>query len=187
MLDVPLSAGARYALAELDRAEATHGFLPGPEHDATVAAGLGPADRSTYVIQTSYHTALVGAILAAALLRTAGPGTAPAPRRTPRARHPLDGPAPRRMPTRSPSSGSADGPWAAALRSLPLPERVACAELVLGAELRTAAARRDPARVHDVVAWAAAHGLAHLPSVHQGAALLRRVARAAAQPVTLAS
>ena len=86
-----------------------------------------------------------------------------------------------------PLLGLSDGPWAAALRSLPLPERVACAELVIGAELRTAAARRDPARVHDVVAWAAAQGLAHLPSVHQGAALLRRVARAAAQPATLAS
>ena len=41
-----------------------------------------PADRSTYVIQTSYHTALVGAILAAALLRDRGgaghPGRRPA-------------------------------------------------------------------------------------------------------------
>ena len=60
-------------------------------------------------------------------------------------------------------------------------------ELVLGAELRTAAARRDPARVHDVVGWAVEHGWAHLASVRQGAALLARVARAAAQPATLAS
>ena len=81
----------------------------------------------------------------------------------------------------------ADGPWAAALRTRPLAERVACTELVLGAELRTAAAQRDPARVHEVVAWAAAQGWAHLPSVAQGAALLRRVARVVAQPVTLAS
>ena len=71
MLDLPLSPGARYALAELDRAEATHGFLPGPAHDPAVAAPLSPADRSTYVIQTSYHTAVAGAVLAAALLRHA--------------------------------------------------------------------------------------------------------------------
>ena len=61
-----------------------------------------------------------------------------------------------------------------------------CTELLIGAELRTAAARRDPARVHHVVAWAADHGWAHLPSVRQGASLLSRVARVAAQPVTLA-
>jgi hypothetical protein len=58
---------------------------------------------------------------------------------------------------------------------------------VVGAELRTSAARRDPARVHEVVAWAAEHGWAHLPSVRQGAALLSRVARVAGRPVTLAS
>ena len=80
----------------------------------------------------------------------------------------------------------ADGPWAEALRAAPLPERVACTELVLGAELRTAAARHDPARVHEVVTWAADRGWAHLASVRQGAALLSRVARAAAQPVTVA-
>ena len=175
MLDLPLSPGARYALAELDRAEASHGFLPGPEHDAGVAAGLLPGDRSTYVIQTSYHTALVGAILAAALLRDERPASG---------RRPVDA-TPDADPL--PLLVLADGPWAAALRSRPLAERVACTELVLGAELRTAAARRDPARVHDVVAWAAAQGWAHLPSVAQGAALLRRVARVVAQPVTLAS
>ena len=175
MLGLPLSPGARYALAELDRAEATHGFLPGPEHDAALAAGLSPGDRSTYVIQTSYHTALVGAILAAALLRDERPSPG---------RGPAD-PTPDADPL--PLLVLADGPWAAALRTRPLAERVACTELVLGAELRTAAARRDPARVHDVVAWAAAQGWAHLPSVAQGAALLRRVARVVAQPVTLAS
>ena len=86
-----------------------------------------------------------------------------------------------------PLLGLADGPWADAPAGPPLAERVGCTPLVLGAELRTAAARRDPARVHDVVAWAAEHGWAHLPSVRQGAALLTRVARAAAQPATVAS
>ena len=114
------SPGARYALAELDRAEATHGFLPGPEHDPAVAAALAPADRSTYVIQTSYHTAVAGAVLAAALLRTAdgdgrAPGGPPASAR-------------RAVPTADADPltllGHADGPWADALRSRPLAERV---------------------------------------------------------------
>jgi len=179
MLDLPLSPGARYA-----RAEATSGFLPGPEHDPAVAASLSPADRSTYVIQTSYHTAVAGAVLAAALLRRpeeadrAPAGARPASTR-------------RAAPTADadplPLVRHADGAWAAALRTRALPERVACTELVVGAELRTAAARRDPAQVRVVVAWAAEHGWAHLPSVHQGAALLARVARVAAQPVSLAS
>ena len=183
MLDLPLTPGARYALAELDRAEATHGFLPGPEHDPTVAAALSPADRSTYVIQTSYHTAVAGAVLAAALLRTAdGDGRAPG-----------SSPASGRRAVPAPDAdpltllGHADGPWADALRGRPLAERVGCTELLIGAELRTSAARRDPARVHQVVAWAAEHGWSHLPSVRQGAALLSRVARVAGQPVTLAS
>ena len=183
MLDLPPSPGARYALAELDRAEAGHGFLPGPEHSAAVAAALSPADRSTYVIQTSYHTAVAGAVLAAALLRTAdGDGRAPA-----------GPPASARRPVPTPDAdpltllGHADGPWADALRDLPLAERVGCTELLVGAELRASAARRDPARVHQVVAWAADHGWAYLPSVRQGAAFLSRVARVAGQPVTLAS
>ena len=91
------------------------------------------------------------------------------------------------MPTRVTLLGPADGPWADALRALPLAERMPCTPLVLGAELRTATARRDPARVRDLVAWAAAHDWAHLPSVRQGAALLSRVARATAQPASLAS
>jgi hypothetical protein len=190
MLGLPLSPGARYALAELDRAEDTHGFLPGPEHDPAVAASLSPADRSTYVIQTSYHTAVAGAVLAAALLRAEGADQAPAGA----------GPAPtgacpasarRAAPTADadplPLLRHADGPWAAALRGRPLPHRVACTELLVGAELRTAAARRDLAQVHVVVAWAAEHGWAHLASVRQGGALLARVARIAAQPVSLAS
>ena len=183
MLDLPLSPGARYAMAQLDRAEASHGFLPGPEHDPAVAAGLAPADRSTYVIQTSYHTAVAGAILAAALLRTVdGDGRAPG-----------GGPASARRTAPMPDADPlpllrhADGPWADALRARPLDDRVGCTELLIGAELRTAAARRDPARVHHVVAWAADHGWAHLPSVRQGAALLSRIARVAAEPVTLAS
>ncbi len=184
MLDLPLSPGARYALAELDRAEATHGFLPGPEHDPAVAATLSPADRSTYVIQTSYHTAVAGAILAAALLRRAEGGhRAPACSSTASARRAE--PTPDADPL--PLLRHADGPWLATLRTRPLPERVSCTELLLGAELRTAAARRDPAQVHVVVAWAAEHGWAHLPSVGQGAALLSRVARVAARPVSLAS
>ena len=187
MLDLPLSPGARYALGELDRAEAAHGFLPGPEHDAVVAAALTPADRSTYVIQTSYHTAVAGAILAAALLRTHdgdgdGHGRAPTGRRPASSRR--GAPLPDADPV--PLLVHADGPWADALRLQPLHERAECTELVLGAELRTAAGRRDPARVHEVVAWAADHGWAHLPSVRQGASLLSRVARVAAQPVTLA-
>ena len=183
MLDLPLSPGARYALAELDRAEATHGFLPGPAHDPAAAASLSPADRSTYVIQTSYHTAVAGAVLAAALLRHAADADrAPAGARPASAR--------RAEPTADADPlhllRHADGPWAAALRSRPLPDRVACTELLVGAELRTAAARRDPAQVHVVVTWAAEHGWAHLPSVRQGAALLSRLARVAAQPVSLA-
>ena len=184
MLDLPLSPGARYALAELDRAEATLGFLPGPEHDRAVSASLKPADRSTYVIQTSYHTAVAGAVLAAALLRrTEDADRAPAAARPASAR--------RAAPTADadplPLLRHADGPWAAALRTRPLPERVACTELLVGAELGTAAARRDIAQVHVVVAWATEHGWAHLPSVRQAAALLSRVARVAAQPVSLAS
>ncbi len=184
MLDLPLSPGARYALAELDRAEATHGFLPGPEHDRAVSATLEPADRSTYVIQTSYHTAVAGAVLAAALLRrTEDADRAPAAARPASAR--------RAAPTADadplPLLRHADGPWAAALRTRPLPDRVACTELLVGAELRSAAARRDHAQVHVVVAWAAEHGWAHLPPVRQAAALLSRVARVAAQPVSLAS
>lgn len=172
MLGVPPSGSAQHALDELARAEATHGFLPGPEHDSTVAAGLSPADRSTYVVQTSYHTAVVGGILAAALLRPrrsgGGDGTASA--------------RPRPDADPLPLLVLADGPWADALRSGSPTRRAACTPLVLGAELRTAAAHRDPARVHLVVAWAAEHGWAHLPSVRQGAALLARVARACAQP-----
>ncbi len=184
MLDLPLSPGARYALAELDRAEATHGFLPGPEHDLAVACSLEPADRSTYVIQTSYHTAVAGAVLAAALLRRPeGADRAPAGACPASAR--------RAAPTADadplPLLRHADGPWAAALRTRPLPDRVACTALLVGAELRTAAARRDLAQVHLVVAWAAEHGWAHLPSVRQGAALLSRVARVATQPLSLAS
>jgi hypothetical protein len=185
MLDLPLTPGARYALTELDRAEATHGFLPGPEHAPAVAATLAPADRSTYVIQTSYHTAVAGAILAAALLRATHADAA--------GRAPARGPASARrdLPTADadplPLLVHADGPWADGLRARRLPERVGCTELLVGAELRTAAARRDPARVHHVVAWAADHGWAHLPSVRQGAALLSRVARVATAPVTLAS
>lgn len=190
MLGEPLGAGARYALAELDRAEARHGFLPGPEHDPEVAAALRPADRSTYVIQTSYHTGVVGGVLAAALLRTDQPGpAAPSWRGTASGR----GTAPGRGGGAAadadpiPLLGPADGSWADALRALPLSERWPCAPLVLGAELRAATARRDPARVHHLVAWAAAHDWAHLPSVAQGAALLSRVALATAQPASLAS
>ena len=115
-------------------------------------------------------------MLAAALLRTAdGDGRAPGGARPASAR--------RAVPTADADPltllGHADGPWADALRDRPLAERVGCTELLVGAELRTSAARRDPARVHDVVAWAAEHGWAHLPSVRQGAALLSRVARVA--------
>lgn len=184
MLDLPLSPGARYALAELDRAEATHGFLPGPEYDPAVAAALSPSDRSTYVIQTSYHTAVAGALLAAALLRsTHTHGGAPSASRPASGRR--TAPTPDADPL--PLLRHADGPWVVALRCRPLGDRIACTELLVGAELRTAAARRDPARVHLVVAWAAEHGWAHLPSVRQAAALLSRVARVAAEPVTLAS
>jgi hypothetical protein len=184
MLDLPLSPGARYALTELDRAEATSGFLPGPEHDIAVAASLSPADRSTYVIQTSYHTAVAGAILAAALLRRSADGDrAPAGAFPASARHA----APAAQADPLPLLQHADGPWAAALRRRPLAERVACTDLVLGAELRTAAARHDVAQVHHLVGWAAEHGWAHLPSVRQGAGLLSRVARVATQPVILAS
>lgn len=187
MLDLPLSSGARYALDQLDRAEATHGFLPGPEHDPVVAAGLIPPDRSTYVVQTSYHTAVAGAILAAALLRTSatdGDACAPTAGATASARRGTGTPTQDADPL--PLLVHADGPWAAALRARPLPERAGCTALLIGAELRTAAAHRDPARVHQVVAWAAEHGWAHLPSVRQGAALLVRVARAATEPVTIA-
>jgi len=186
MLDLPLSPGARYALAELDRAEATHGFLPGPGYDPAVAAGLSPADRSTYVIQTSFHTAVAGAVLAAALLRTVptdGDGRAPTGGRPASARR--TAPTPDADPL--PLLAHADGPWADALRARPLETRVGCTALLVGAELRTATAQGDPAQVHHVVAWAADHGWAHLPSVRQGAALLSRLARVAAQPVTLAS
>ncbi|HYN67627.1 MAG TPA: hypothetical protein VES93_12120 [Ornithinibacter sp.] len=182
MLGEPLGAGARYALAELDRAEATHGFLPGPEHDPAVAGGLRPADRSTYVIQTSYHTGVVGGVLAAALLRSDRPD-APARRRTASGR----GAEPTADADPLPLLELADGPWADALRARPLAQRTPCTPLVLGAELRTATARRDPARVHHLVSWAAGHDWAHLPSVRQGAALLSRVARATAQPASLAS
>ncbi len=186
MLDLPLSPGARYALAELDRAEATHGFLPGPGYDPAVAAGLSPADRSTYVIQTSFHTAVAGAVLAAALLRTVptdGDGRAPTGGRPASARR--TAPAPDADPL--PLLAHADGPWADDLRDRPLDARVGCTALLVGAELRTATAQGDPAQVHHVVAWAADHGWSHLPSVRQGAALLSRLARVAAQPVTLAS
>ncbi len=160
------------------------GSVPGPEHDPTIAVGLCPADRSTYVIQTSHHTGVVAGVLAAALLRS-GRTTAPAP--TGRARHPAAVATTARTPSRSPSSGppTARGPMPC--ERLPLAERMPCTPLVLGAELRTAAARRDPARVRDLVAWACEHDWAHLPSVRQGAALLSRVARATAQPASLAS
>ena len=42
---------------------------PGPSTTPSSPPRCTPADRSTYVIQTSYHTAVAGAILAAALLR----------------------------------------------------------------------------------------------------------------------
>ena len=175
MLGLPLSPGARYALGELGHAEDTHGFLPGPEHDPVAAAARTPAERSTYVVQTSYHTAVAGGILAAALLRHGGPA-------------PVRAAAAPTGPTADPLPlvRLADGPWADRLRDAAPPVRAACTPLVLGAELRTAAGHRDPARVHDVVAWAAEHGWAHLPSVQQGAALLTRVARAAAEPVDVA-
>ena len=175
MLGQPLTPGARYALGEVGRAEEAHGFLPGPEHDPDVAAALAPGERSTYVVQTSYHTAVVGGILAAALLRrgVTGPGR--------------DAGA-SAVPTANPLSlvRLADGPWVDRLRDAAPAVRASCAPLVVGAELRTAAGHRDPARVHHVVAWAAEHGWAHLPSVQQGAALLTRVARAAAEPVDVA-
>ncbi|HSO65931.1 MAG TPA: hypothetical protein VLQ78_12600 [Ornithinibacter sp.] len=197
MLGVPLGAGARHGLAELARAEATHGFLPGPEHEPIVAAGLAPADRSTYVIQTSYHTAVVGGILAAALLRTGRP--VPPGRGVPHGRPTRRDAAASARPTTATSPGPvagadplpllvlADGHWADALRAAPPARRAACAPLVLGAELRTAAARHDPARVHHLVAWAADHGWSHLPSVRQGATLLTRVVRAAAEPTVSAA
>ncbi len=175
MLGLPLGRGARLALDELGAAEATHGFLPGPEHDPTVAAGLTPTDRSTYVIQTSYHTAVAGGILAASLLRGAAPAS-PRP----------CGPAGDLAADPLPLLRLADGPWAERLRDAVPAVRAACTPLVLGAELRAAAARRDPARVHHVVAWAAEHGWAHLPSVQQGSALLTRAARAAAEPADVA-
>ena len=175
MLGLPLSPGARYALGEVGRAEDTHGFLPGPEHETGVAAALAPGERSTYVVQTSYHTAVVAGILAAALLRRGAPASDRA------SGTPTD-------PTADPLPllRLADGPWADRLRDAAPSVRAACTPLVLGAELRTAAGHRDPARVHEVVAWAAEHGWSHLPSVQQGAALLTRVARAAAQPLTVA-
>ena len=140
-----------------------------------LAAALAPAERSTYVVQTSYHTAVVAGILAAALLRRGAPASDRASGTpTDPAADPL------------PLLRLADGPWADRLRNAAPSVRVACTPLVLGAELRTAAGHRDPARVHEVVAWAAEHGWAHLPSVRQGAALLTRVARAAAQPLTVA-
>ncbi len=184
MLGEPLGPGARYALAELDRAEATYGFLPGPEHDPAVAAGLCPAERSTYVIQTSYHTGVVGGVLAAALLRSEQTGVPAPTRRGTASRRGAD---PTADADPLPLLELADGPWADDLRARPLAQRTPCTPLVLGAELRTATARRDPARVHHVVAWAAAHDWAHLPSVRQGAALLSRLARATGERATLAS
>ena len=169
MLGLPLSPGARYALAELDRAEATHGFLPGPEHDPAVAAALCPADRSTYVIQTSYHTAVAGAVLAAALLRDRGRRpAAPAGRPASAA-----GRAHRRMPTRSPSSATptARGPtrcaavrWPSGWAAPSWWSAPSCAPLPPGATPR-GCTRSWPGRPST--------GWAHLPSVRQGAALLR--------------
>jgi hypothetical protein len=190
MLGLPLSAGAAYALHELDAAEATHGFLPGPEHDPAVATGLDPGDRSTYVIQTSYHTALVGSVLAAALLRPAPPAPGPGVDATAASGCRSPGPVAAAGAASAdplPLLALADGPWADDLRALSGPRRAACTPLVLGAELRTAAAHRDPARVHDVVAWAADRGWSHLASVRQAAALLSRVARAAGHGAVLAS
>jgi hypothetical protein len=175
MLGLRLTPGARYALGEVARAEEANGFLPGPEHDPAVAAGLAPSDRSTYVVQTSSRTAVVGGVLAAALLRGDAPASA----------HPCE-PAGDLTADPLPLLRLADGPWAERLGDAVPAARAACTPLVLGAELRSAAGRRDPARVHHVVAWAAEHGWAHLPSVQQGAALLARVARAAAEPVDVA-
>ncbi|HEU5241602.1 MAG TPA: hypothetical protein VFU25_06290, partial [Ornithinibacter sp.] len=176
MLGLPVTPGARYALGEVARAEESHGFLPGAGYDPAVAAGVPSTDRSTYVVQTSCHTAVVGGVLAAALLRAGAPASA-RPRTTPD--HVTADPLP--------VLRLADGPWAERLRDAVPAARAACAPLVLGAELRTAAAHRDPDRLHHVVAWAADHGWAHLPSVRQGAALLTASARASAEPATLAS
>ena len=176
MLGLPVTPGARYALGELARAEESHGFLPGAGYDPAVAAGVPSTDRSTYVVQTSCHTAVVGGVLAAALLRAGAPASA-RPRTTPD--HVTADPLP--------VLRLADGPWAEQLRDAVPAARAACAPLVLGAELRTAAAHRDPDRLHHVVAWAADHGWAHLPSVRQGAALITAIARASAEPATLAS
>lgn len=188
MLGIALSTGARHALGELDRAEARYGFLPGPLHDPAVAAGLAPAERSAYVIRTSHHTAVAGGVLAAALLRSdladplavGGPsasGCRVAPPRASGRSTPAADPLPLLV--------LADGPWADALRAAPPDRRAACAPLVLGAELR-AAARKDPARVHHVVAWAAEHGWDQLPSVRQGIALLSAAGHPAAAPAVVA-
>ena len=175
MLGLPLSPGARYALGELGRAEGTHGFLPGPEHDTGVAAALAPAERSTYVVQTSYHTAVVAGILAAALLRRGAPGIRPRQRDTDRPRRgPPPAPAARRRPVGRPPEERR------AVRTRGLhPARARCR-----AAHRCRAPRPRPrARGRRVGGRAR---LGHLPSVRQGAALLTRVARAAAQPLTVA-
>ena len=178
MLGLPLSPGARYALAELDRAEATHGFLPGPEHDPAVAAGLAPADRSTYVIQTSYHTAVVGG----------DPRRGPAARRA--RRHPAAVPADRRdrMPTRCPSSVLADGPWADGPAHA-VPGRAG--GLHRAGARRRAAHRRRPARPGAGAPrrrLGGRHGWAHLPSVARAlpccTRAARRAGRARAQPTS---
>ncbi len=162
MLGLPFGPSAELALRVIAAAADSLGFVPGPEHDPSTAAALTSRARSTYVVQTSYHTAVVTAVLAATALRLVAP--APAARRAPpNSADPIC--------LLSPPQGTLH----LRVQALSPAERLECTPLLLGARLRLDAAHGDLADLRDVVAWALGQGWSDLPSVRQAAALLRRV------------
>ncbi|MEA2299142.1 MAG: hypothetical protein QOF77_2078 [Solirubrobacteraceae bacterium] len=161
----PLAVFTFGVLASLeDRA----GFLPGLSLDIDRFHQLEGAERTTYALASSYHTAFVMGLLCACCLR---PGARP-PVAVPALATGDGGPAPTLLA--GAVAGSEDRHWVAYYRRLSPAQRASIASLPLTIAIRRAAAVPDLGATRDALIAATRLGLTDAPAARQAGDLLQR-------------
>ena len=157
------------------------GFLPAPGVSLDRLQTLSGADRSRYVVASSYHTAFVMGLLCAGALRDGCRPPWAAPIRT------CDrGAAVTLIELMGPTEPKAD--WKGHLQMLAPQDQDSAAPLLLNICLRRAAVRRDFGVIRSALLIGEKHGLLDTPSPRQAAQLMRRAALyAATKPATSAT
>lgn len=173
MLHRPMSAFAAIARDFLSSVAQRWGFLPGPGFDPAIHRQLSDADRDSYVLRTSYHTAVAhGLFLAAALLRDGAAGSASDRPRTRNRATPSPGASDELLSRLADSPLSAD--WRDHVRSLPAAARDGLAPDLLTMALRRAARGADLRELAAALELATWHRIKAGPAVRQAEDLLRR-------------